>query len=193
VESVPEPRPLIRGEHVYLRPAERSDLAAFVRWFSDADVVHNLDRRTPMSLAGEERWFEGMLATQGTTDHHFVVCLRADDRPIGTVGLHQVDLLNGTAEFGIAIGEKGDWGRGYGTDATRAICEFGFAQLRLERIGLRVYAGNERGRRAYEKAGFVMEGTMRHAHFRDGAHIDVHVMAMLRGEWLASRHAGLRP
>lgn len=190
MESLPERRPIIRGQLVYLRPSERADVPTFVRWLTDTDVLRNLAGRAPMSLAAEEQWFERMLQAQGTTDYHFVICLLADGRPIGTIGLHQLDLVNGTAEFGIAIGEKGEWGKGYGTDATRAICDFGFAELRLERIGLFVYAGNDRGRRAYEKAGFRLEGTLRRAHFARGEYHDVHVMALLRDEWLAlpNRH-----
>ena len=181
--SVPERRPIIRGERVFLRASERSDLPDFVRWFNDADVVRNLAMRAPMSDAAEAQWFDRMLATQGTTDYHFVICLLDGGRAIGTIGLHRLDLVNGSAEFGIAIGEKSEWGKGYGTDATRAICDFGFAELRLERISLYFYDGNDRGRRTYERAGFVHEGTLRRAHFADGEHHDVHVMSILREEW----------
>jgi RimJ/RimL family protein N-acetyltransferase len=181
----PKPPPIIRGEHVYLRAPERSDLPDFVRWFNDASVTHHLAMFAPMSMAAEQTWFERMLAAQGTTDYHFVICLRADDRPIGTVGLHAIDARNGSAEFGIAIGETEEQNRGYGTDSLRAICDFGFGELRLERIGLDVYAGNDRARRSYEKAGFVHEGTRRHAHFARGEYSDVHVMSLLRDEWQA--------
>ena len=188
MERVPERRPIIRGERVYLRASERSDIPTFVQWFNDADVLRNLAMRSPMSQAAEEQWFDRMLAAEGTTDHHFVICLLADDRPIGTIGLRGVDLTNGTAEFGIAIGEPSEWEKGYGTDATRAICDFGFGELRLERIGLEVYADNARGRRAYEKAGFTLEATLRRAHFARGEHQDVHVMSLLRDEWLEMPH-----
>jgi RimJ/RimL family protein N-acetyltransferase len=183
--SLPERRPIIRGERVYLRAPERSDIPTFVRWFNDADVLRNLAMRAPMSEAAEERWFDEMLPREGISVMHLVICLNADDRAIGTVGLDTIDQANGTAEFGIAIGEKDEWGKGYGTDATRAICDFGFGELRLERIGLHVYADNERGLRAYEKAGFTLEATMRRAHFARGEHHDVHVMGLLRDEWLA--------
>ena len=138
-----------------------------------------------MSEAAEERWFDSMLTRQGTTDLNLVICLNADDRAIGTIGLNAIDQADGTAEFGIAIGEPDEWGKGYGTDATRAICDFGFGELRLERIGLHVYADNERGRRTYEKAGFTLEATLRRAHFARGEHHDVHVMGLLRDEWMA--------
>jgi ribosomal-protein-alanine N-acetyltransferase len=179
------PLPIIRGESVYLRPPERADVPTFVRWFNDAEVIHDLAMRAPMSLTMEEAWFDRMLEAQGRSDYHFVICLRADDRPIGTIGLHGLDFVNGTAEFGIAIGEKDEQNRGYGTDALRAICDFGFGELRLERIGCDVYDGNDRARRAYQKAGFAHEGTKRRAHFSRGANLDVHVMGLLRDEWAA--------
>jgi RimJ/RimL family protein N-acetyltransferase len=183
VGSLPERRPIIRGEQVYLRAPERSDIGDFVRWFNDAEVLHHLAMSAPMSEASENAWFDRMLERQGSTDYHFVICLLADGRAIGTAGLHGVDLVNGNADFGIAIGETDEWGKGYGTDALRAICDFGFGWLRLERIGLYVYDSNARGRRAYEKAGFSHEGTLRRAHFANGRHEDVHVMSLLRDEW----------
>jgi RimJ/RimL family protein N-acetyltransferase len=181
----PPPIPTLRGERVFLRPAEREDLDDFVRWFSDAEVTQYLALRAPFSKAMEEQWFAGMVERQGKTDWHFVICLIADGRAIGTAGLHQVDAENGSAAFGISIGDKAEWNRGHGTDALRAICDFGFGQLRLERIWLEVYAPNLRAQRSYEKAGFVLEGTLRNAHFSDGRHWDVLLFSLLREEWAA--------
>ena len=87
------------------------------------------------------------------------------------------------ASFGISIGEKAEWSKGYGTDALRAICDFGFGQLRLERIELDVYEPNLRAQRSYQKAGFVKEGVLRRAHFSDGRFHDVLRMSLLREEW----------
>jgi RimJ/RimL family protein N-acetyltransferase len=181
----PHPNPVIRSQRLYLRPAERADLPLFVRWFADAETSRYLALRAPFSLAMEEKWFEGMVERQGKTDYHFVACLVEDGRPIGTVGLHGLELENGKAEFGISIGDKDEWNKGYGTEAMNAICDFGFGVLRLERIYLDVYEGNARAIRSYEKAGFRHEGRKRHAHFSEGRYSDVLVMALLREEWLA--------
>jgi RimJ/RimL family protein N-acetyltransferase len=168
---------------VYLRPAERDDLPRFVRWFADAETSRFLMVRAPFSQAMEEQWFEDMVGRQGKSDYHFVICRLADGEPIGTVGLHDLDFVNGHAEFGISIGEKGEWDKGFGTDALHAICDFGFGELRLQRIELEVYAGNARARRSYEKAGFVLEGTLRQRHFSEGRYSDVLIMSLLRTEW----------
>ena len=179
------PVPTLRGERVYLRPAEKDDLERFVRWFADGEVTRYLALRAPFSLAAEERWFDQMLGAQGKRDYHFVICLIEDGTPIGTAGLHGISGMEGNAEFGISIGEKAYWNQGYGTEALHAICDFGFGALRLERIQLQVYAPNQRARRSYEKAGFVHEGTQRRALFAEGEFWDVEVMSLLRDEWLA--------
>lgn len=183
----PPDNPIIHGERVYLRPAERSDLPAFVRWFNEADTMRYLGMLAPMSQASEERWFDGLQERQGKRDFHFVICLLADARAIGTAGLHEVDRESGNAAFGIAIGDEADRSQGYGTEALRAICDFGFGSLRLERIYLDVFTPNQRAIRSYERAGFVLEGTQRRAHFVEGHFEDVHRMALLRDEWIALR------
>lgn len=181
----PRPIPTLRAGRVYLRPAEKDDLPAFVRWFADAETTRYLAARAPFSHAMEERWFDQMVENQGKQSYHFVICLVDGDTPIGTAGFHKVHGMDGHAEFGISIGEKAYWNRGYGTEALNAICDFGFGQLRLERIELEVCEPNKRARRSYEKAGFTHEGTLRHAMFAEGEFWDIHVMALLRDEWLA--------
>jgi RimJ/RimL family protein N-acetyltransferase len=177
--------PIIRGEKVYLRGSERSDIPMFTRWFNDAETVSFLSMRAPMSQAGEEQWFNRMLEQEGKDAYHFVMCRIADDLPLGTIGLFHVDTLNGSAGIGISIGEKSLWGQGLGTDAMFALLDFGFGHLRLERMWLEVYDFNVRARRSYDKCGFVLEGTERHAIFKQGRFIDVHLMSILRDEWAA--------
>ncbi len=177
--------PLIRGERVFLRPAEKSDLAIFVRWFADAEMGGYLGMRAPFSLAMEEQWFTRAVEQQGKEHYHFVMCRLDNGQPIGTISLFHVDEVNGSAGVGISIGEKSLWGKGYGTDAMNALLDFGFGQLRMERIWLEVYDYNERAQRSYEKSGYVVEGTQRHANFRLGKFHDVLLMAILRDEWSA--------
>ena len=177
--------PMIAHGSVYLRPAERADIPLFVGWFNDYSMSRTLGLRSPMSIAMEEQWFERAVADQGKTGYHFVACLRGDDRPIGTIGLFDLDLNNGSAGLGISIGEAADRGRGHGTAMLRALLGWAFGQLRLERIWLDVYDFNPGARRVYQRVGFVDEGVSRHAIFREGAYRDLHRLAILREEWLA--------
>ena len=110
----------------------------------------------------------------------------ADDRPIGTVGLFELDLVNGSAGLGISIGAAADRGKGHGTDMLRALIAFGFDSLRLERIELDVYDFNPDAHRLYQRVGFVDEGVARHRIFREGRHVDLFKMSMLAAEYRAT-------
>ncbi|MEO6349472.1 MAG: GNAT family protein [Candidatus Limnocylindrales bacterium] len=181
----PRPLPILRGERVFLRAPERSDIETFARWLSDGETTSFLSMRAPMSVAMEEQWFTHMLERQGKDAYHFAMCQLESGRAFGTISLFDIDSVNGSAGIGIAIGEKSLWGQGLGTDAMNALLDFGFGQLRLERLWLEVYDYNTRARRSYEKCGFVLEGTERHAIFKHGEYHDMHLMSMLHDEWLA--------
>lgn len=181
--------PVIHGRLTFLRPAERADVPTLVRWFNDVETTRFLSARAPMGLALEERWFEGMLERQGQSGWFFLICRLVDARPVGTIGLFDIDLTNGSTGIGITIGERDDLGKGLGTDALESLLDFGFGRLRLERMWLDVYDFNERAIASYRKAGFQHEGMARHGAYRDGRFVDVVAMAILRDEWTARRAA----
>jgi RimJ/RimL family protein N-acetyltransferase len=184
---------MIAGRLVHLRPAEREDLPLFVRWLSDARTTQYLALRSPLSQALEERWFEDLLDHHGRDRWHFVICRIEDGRPVGSLDLHLLDLRDGSAGVGIVIGDPADTGQGYGSDALTALLDFGFSELRLERLWLDVYDFNERGRHVYERLGFVHEATFRHGVFQGGRYADVHRMGILRDEWSARQTGDAAP
>jgi RimJ/RimL family protein N-acetyltransferase len=180
---------IIASGRVYLRPFEAADAETYRRWRADAApmALTGFEERAPLSLAQVERRIAGLADEQGKDSYTFAICLVADDRPIGEVMLFGIDHLNGSAEVGIFIGEVDEWGKGYGTDAVRAIVDFGFGELRLERVFLEVWTENARAEAAYRKAGFTREATIRHDRFEGGRYTDGHIMSILRDEWLATR------
>lgn len=182
-------RPILRGERIYLRPAERDDVPTFLNWLADGDVSEGLATRAPWSRAAEDAWFDELQKKQGQTIWHFVICLRESKRPIGFCALHDIDHVNGAAELGIGIGIPTEWDKGYGTEAMHVLLDFGFGELRLHRVFLHVFDFNERAIHVYEQVGFTHEGTKRQAYFRHGRHHDMQVMGILADEWAA----GTRP
>jgi RimJ/RimL family protein N-acetyltransferase len=173
--------PFLIGEHIYLRPLEREDAATFVPWINDQDVTRNLIQFRPMNRENEEDFIARSYKEQ--SGMVFGIALKKDDRLIGNTGFHGIHLKDRHAGFGILIGDKAEWDRGYGTEATELMVRYGFETLNLNRIWLHVYDYNPRGKRTYEKVGFKPEGTLREHVYRDGRYSDVLVMGMLRDEW----------
>lgn len=161
------------------------DLPLRARWLSAARVLTILAEGTPFGLEAGERWFEQIRAQQAVDWFRFVICLRADDRPVGSAFFGPLDWIQGTVELGIFVGEPTEWGRGIGTDAMGILLDLGFAWLRLERMWLRVLASNERGIRSYRRVGLLEEGIERSAILIEGRRQDVIRMAILRDEWAA--------
>ena len=177
--------PIIRGEKVYLRPFEMSDRDAYKRWRADADPMATAEfgYRAPLSDAEVDNYLSSRADQQGKPDYQFVICMLDDDKAIGNIMLAGHDVRRRHAELGIVIGENDYRGKGYGTDAVNAVLDFAFGELGLERVALSTLAGNQAGQRAYEKAGFKLEGTARSATFNRGKFHDVTLMGMTRQDW----------
>jgi RimJ/RimL family protein N-acetyltransferase len=166
-----------------LRAIERDDIPTFVRWFNDPEVRKYIQMYEPMSMAKEERWFESLHDRRD--DFFYAIEARIEDRwvHVGNAGLHQVNWRDRNAALGIALGEKGYWGQGYGRDAVRTLLRHAFHTLNLHRVELQVFAFNPRAIRCYERAGFRHEGTRRQSCFQDNRYHDAQLMAILREEF----------
>ena len=106
-------------------------------------------------------WLEGFALVQGLGDPDLKVHLKR-----------------------IAVREPG---RGTGSELLRGVVDTLFGETRTNRIDLDVFVGNERAKRAYEKAGFTAEGVLRDWHRNaDGSFSSMWMMSILRRDWQES-------
>jgi RimJ/RimL family protein N-acetyltransferase len=186
---------MIQGDRVRLRRVERHDLPRFVSWLNDLDVRRQLALVYPVGMAQEEAWFEAQSRAEPPLQP-FAIDVRSQEPAeagpdpawthVGGTGFHSVDWPSRSAELGIVIGSKQYWRQGYGTDATRTLVRWGFRELNLNRVWLRVFEDNAAGIRCYEKTGFRVEGRLRQDRFREGRYLDTLIMAVLRDEFVAA-------
>lgn len=125
-------------------------------------------------------WLAGLGARYDRGD--WAVIRSADDAYLGEVVLNDLDPDNESVGFRIALASADVFGRGYGTEATRAVVAHAFDDLGLHRVGLEVFANNPRAQRSYEKSGFTVEGRQRAALLWEGRRVDVITMGMLAGD-----------
>jgi diamine N-acetyltransferase len=175
----------ITGEKVALGPLRRDLLPLYQRWFNDFEVTRSAGSPLrPLTWEAEAAWYdgpEGPSTREGAVS--FNIYERATMRPIGQTGLHRVDHRHRTAEFSIVIGEKDCWGKGYGTEVTALMLDYGFTAMGLHSILLTVAGFNERGIRAYKRAGFREFGRRREAWRLGGRAYDVVYMDCLATEF----------
>jgi RimJ/RimL family protein N-acetyltransferase len=176
--------PVIEGPHVVLRRHVAGDLPAIRRWYRDPELAH-LTRYSlrPMSDEEIDRFFRTRLLSPEAVAYAIVV--REAGRLIGLTTFSNLDPDNGTVLFHITIGERDAWGRGHGTETAELMLWLAFERIGLHRVELSVFAFNERAIRAYQKAGFRIEGRSREAILRAGRRWDELQMAILEREWRA--------
>jgi RimJ/RimL family protein N-acetyltransferase len=179
---------MIIGPRVRLRRPEREDLPLFVAWLTDPAVRGGISLYLPLGMAEEEKWFEQMIERPQDERGLTVEIPHGEGwRPIGSTSLFSIDWRIRSAEFGILIGDRTVWNQGYGTEVTELMLDHAFGTLNLNRLQLRVNLTNPGARRAYEKAGYNLEGTMREAVYAGGSYSDLELMSVLRSEWEAAR------
>jgi RimJ/RimL family protein N-acetyltransferase len=168
----------LEGDLVRLRAIEESDLAWLNERFWNPNVTRFLEIVWPESLAGTRAYWEHV---RSSGDLIAVVVETLDGKRVGACSLEALNPRARTGELGIWIDEA-HWDSGFGTDAVRTLCRFGFREMNLTRVSLHVYETNPRGVRSYEKVGFREEGRLRGDQFVDGRHRDVLIMGLLAEE-----------
>lgn len=177
---------VVPGERIFLSQVRREDLPQFAAWFSDLELTAYLGQMGMSFMPEhEQEWFDGLVRNREAKT--FAIIVREGRRLIGTVSFHGTNHQRGTAELGIAIGDKSAWGQGYGSEAVRLMADYGFTFLGLHTIYLWHIAFNVRGHRAYLKAGFKIAGRIRSADVFDGQRYDRILMDLTREEFGPSR------
>lgn len=153
----------------------------YVRWLNDPRVNRYLESRfVEHTLDSTREFVRQCRADPGT----LFLGIRSDTlggRHVGNVKLAPIDRRHGLGEVGILVGEPDAWGRGIASIALLALSSIAQNQLSLRKLTAGCYASNVGSRKAFERAGFTVEGVRRDHFVLDGAPEDL----VLLGRWLA--------
>lgn len=169
------------GQKILLRPVKRDDSELLYKWINDKDLVHFNSPFKPVSEIQHDEWL-GKVLDERNDLIIFVIAEKDTHKVIGSCQLFNINWIHRSAELQIRIGDPNYFGRGFGVEAVEILCKFGFTELNLNRIYLNVFESNTRAIRAYEKAGFKLEGVMQEAAHIDGQFVNIHIMALLRNK-----------
>ena len=177
---------LLTGKLIRLVTEEPETMSqAFARWSRDSEYhrLLNYDPAYLWSVKKWKSWLEKDLEKETSPEFFFAIHTLGHDRLIGFIGLMDIEWNQGNAWVAIGLGEREDWGKGYGTDAMSLILQYAFTELNLYRVSLGSFAYNSRAQRSYEKVGFILEGRQRQLTQREGQRWDVLIMGILQPDW----------
>jgi RimJ/RimL family protein N-acetyltransferase len=170
------------GQKCYLSPLSPDDAERIAQWENDLAVALPLGDEAYL-LASAEKGRENILETLKQGWYVFGIVDLATDTMIGRSGLFNINQVDRRAMFGILIGEKDFWGKGYGQEATRLTLDYAFNLLNLNSVSLGVFAFNQRAIHAYQKVGFKQSGVKRQFRIIAGQKYDVIWMDILAEEF----------
>ena len=171
----------IDGEKIYLSPVNIDDASIYVKWLSNPNISDNLHSTKRVFNEVNEKEFLNNRLLKG--DYIFSIIRKSDDKVIGTTSLNDIDNIDGTATVGIFIGDEDNHDKGYGSDALRALLNYGFGVLNLNNIELKVFDFNERAINCYKKVGFKEYGRRHKAYYINNKYHDVIYMEILKDDF----------
>jgi [ribosomal protein S5]-alanine N-acetyltransferase len=168
--ALDDPPPLrFLTERLVLREFREGDWPAILRYQQRPEFLtySSWDRRTETNARSFVQRFVDWQSESPRFRFQLAVTLAGDDEPIGNVGVRLNAPGSSAADIGFELSPD-YWGRGYATEAARAMLRFAFEDLRLHRVAAHCVADNTASARVLRKLGMKEEGRLRDAgHFKD--------------------------
>jgi ribosomal-protein-alanine N-acetyltransferase len=174
----------ITGSLVNLREFRADDLSNSMAVVGDPDVTQSLsfDARSEAAQSALLTADIARACSDVRPDYYLAVTNLADQ----LIGFVRIGLgRDRSGELGYAI-RRADWGKGYATEASRLMLEFGFRDLGLHRVQAACGPDNRSSQRLLARLGFTPEGRIRDHVFTNGAWRDSLLYSVLEGEWIPS-------
>jgi [ribosomal protein S5]-alanine N-acetyltransferase len=178
------PTPTLHTDRLTLRPFTSADADSLWALHSNAHVLRYWDT-PPWSEPARAEWFIAGCAkmAEDGSGARLAMELASDGTFIGWCSLSRWKPDHRSAGLGYILDEVA-WGRGLATEGARAVLQWAFETLDLNRVQAEADTRNSASARVLEKLGFVREGTLREDCVVNGDVSDSWVYGLLRREWV---------
>ena len=174
--------PVLHTPRLVLRPFTPDDAPAVQAYASDFEVASTtLSMPHPYPEDGGAAWIASHGASRAAGTLPLAIARRGDGAVLGAIEL-RLAAEHRRAELGYTLA-RWEWGKGYATEAARALVRYGFTELGLHRVHADHMARNPASGAVLRKLGMRHEGTQRRHVLRWGAWEDIERYGMLREEW----------
>ena len=180
--EVPRTAPTLVGETVTLRALTDEDVGeTYVGWMNDSEVVKYTESRfATYTLARVRSYVQSIVDDRSSLI--WAICETGGGRHVGNIKLGPIDWHHRFGDVGLLIGQRSVWGRGYATEAISLLADYSFATLELHKLTSGAYAENVGSRKAFDRAGFQVEGVRRSQYLTEDRYTDVVLYGRINGE-----------
>lgn len=128
----------------------------YLGWLNDPEVYQWLETRGSQTMQMLKDFVQQHIAKK---TNMWAIIIKSSGKHIGNVKMDPINPVHGLGEFGILMGDRSEWGKGYAKEASKKIMDFFFEKDDpLRKITLGVVEQNSAAVKLYEKLGFEVEG-----------------------------------
>ncbi len=178
---------LIETNRLILKGLSPQDMTVLFENYPKEEIKTILGHSSEEAYQKEERKYQNGYASYNRSFLLFLLEDKASGKIIGRCGLHNWNMDHQRAEIGYSMEDEDFKQRGLMSEAVEAVIDYGFTQLKLNRIEALVASYNTASLRLLEKNGFVQEGVLRNHYLVDGIFEDSVVFSKLREEFFQEK------
>ncbi len=151
--------PILHSDRLELRPLNLSFCTQkYVDWMNDPEVYKYLETRGDYTI---EKLRDYLADAEEKNILFWGIVIRESDKHIGNIKIDPINHIHGLGEYGIMMGEKSEWGKGYAFEASRLVIDYCCETLNIRKLNLGVVEENVSAVNLYKKLGFIIEGLHR--------------------------------
>jgi ribosomal-protein-alanine N-acetyltransferase len=167
---------MINTERLILLPLSMEHCSKeYLNWLNDPLVYKFLETRGNQNLEMLKDFIENQIKNKVAI---WAITLKSTGKHIGNIKIDPINFKHGFGEYGILMGDKNEWGKGYAKEASIGVIDYFFNEINLRKITLGVVKQNAQAVALYEKLGFVTEGIYKEHLVYDGIYYDVLRMSL---------------
>lgn len=161
---------------LYYEPIAMSHATSdYLGWLNDAEVNKYLEVKKENTLEELRAYIQDALEKK---IFFWAIHLKANGKHIGNIKIDPINCKHGTGEYGIMMGDKSEWSKGYAKESSIAVIDFCFGELNLRKMTLGVLEYNVAAVQLYQKLGFTTEGIYKKHVLHDGIYCNILRMAL---------------
>lgn len=175
--------PVLESERLQYLPLSKEHCTQeYVNWMNDAEVIQFLESGGNYTIEQLEEYLESIVKKGNIL--FWAIHLKETGEHIGNIKIDPINSKHGYGEYGILMGAKKHWGKGYAKEASLAIIDYCFNETGLRKMTLGVVEKNIAAVELYKKIGFEVEGLYKKHGIYKGEYCDTLRMALFNPSFI---------
>lgn len=149
--------PVLQSERLRLTPLSLEHLSDdYVNWMNDSEINAFLESGGDYTI---KKLKEFLSQVERNSILFWAIHIKDNNKHIGNIKIDPLNVKHKYGEYGIMMGDRHEWGKGYANEASQLVISYCFTDpLNFRKINLGVYSKNISAINLYKKLGFVEEG-----------------------------------